>query len=418
MKPTSILVKKIPKYLLCLFMVFCNFANAQTINTSYAAVANMVSQANVTQIITDFQALGVKGRNSAVTGPLVNTLNYLKNKYTSFGYTAAQTTEQSFTNSTFTNKNLIITKTGTVYPNTFVIICAHYDTFDGTTAANDSPGADDNGSGTAALLEVARLMKDIPTEYSIKFIHFSGEENGLIGSTAYKNNVVNATVPKMDIRLLLNIDGIGNRSTIAPNTVLCERDEINTPSTNNAASNTFNTQMISYVDFYSDLTGVVDPVNASDYIPFQTNGEVVIGLYESGHKSSQNHNNQDILANMDPTYTFQIIKATVGSMLHFTVATANVVSLPVDTINTIIPQAEVELVSISPNPVKDVLTIKIKGNNIFDGMIYSSNGKFIKQFVCNLSTTVNIKEYASGTYIFVLTNRKTKQRFTKQIFKE
>jgi aminopeptidase YwaD len=411
-------IKSMMKKLPLIILFACNQAIAQTANPTYANIANMVSQTNVTQIITDFQALGVKGRNSAVTGPLVNTLNYLKAKYTAFGYTAAQTTEQSFTNGAFTNKNLIITKTGTVYPNTFVIICAHYDTFDGTTAANDSPGADDNGSGTAALLEVARLIKDIPTEYSIKFIHFSGEENGLIGSTAYKNNVVNATVPKMDIRLLLNIDGIGNRSTIAPNTVLCERDEINTPSTNNAASNTFNNQMISYVDFYSDLTGVVDPVDASDYIPFQTNGEVVIGLYESGHKSSQNHNSQDVLANMDPTYTFQVIKATVGSMLHFAVASPTVLALPTNITNTATTQSSIEPVLVYPNPASDNVTIKTKGNNIHEILIYDCSGRLVKQAIGSSTITIDIKELNSATYIFIITNKKTGQRFAKEVVKQ
>ncbi len=405
---------------LLLFLMFgCNQAFAQS-NPSYATVANMVSQTNVTQIITDFQGFGVKARGSATSTAAINlqnTLDWLKNKYTSFGYTLAQTSEQSFTNGGFTNKNLIITKTGTVFPNKFVIICAHYDTFNASGTANDSQGADDNGSGTAALLEVARLIKDIPTEYSVRFIHFSGEEDGLIGSQAYVTSRVNATSPKMDIRLVLNLDGIGNRSTTAPNTVLCERDEINTPSTNNAASNTFNNQMINYVDYYSDLTGVVDPVDASDYIPFQTNGEVVIGLYESGHKSSQNHNSQDVLANMDPTYTFQIIKATVGSMLHFAVANATVLSLPTNTTNTATAQSSLEPVLIYPNPASDNVTIKTKGNNIHEILIYDCLGRLVKQAIGSSTITIDIKELNSATYNFVITNKKTGQRFTREVVK-
>ncbi len=405
---------------LFLFVFISQFATGQTINTNYASVANMVSQANVTQILTDFQAFGVKARGNASSTAAINlqnTLDWLKGKYTGFGYTAAEISEHSFTNSTFTNKNLIITKTGTVYPNTFVIICAHYDTFDASGTANDSPGADDNGSGTAALLEVARLLKDIPTEYSIRFIHFSGEENGLVGSTAYKNNVVNATAPKMNIRLLLNIDGIGNRSTIAPNTVLCERDEINTPNTNNAASNTFNNQMISYVGFYSNLTGVVDPVDASDYIPFQANGEIVIGLYESGHKPSQNHNSLDLLANMDPTYTFQVIKATVGSMLHFSVATVNTLALPIDPVVPPLAQSSLEPVLIYPNPTSEYVSVKTKGNDMFDILVYDCSGRMLKQANGSSLILIDMEGYLSATYIFVITNRKTGQRYNREVIK-
>jgi aminopeptidase YwaD len=51
-----------------------------------------------------------------------------------------------------------------------VIICGHYDTI--------TVRVSDNGSGTSIILEAARILKDVPTEYSIKFIHFSGEEQG------------------------------------------------------------------------------------------------------------------------------------------------------------------------------------------------------------------------------------------------
>ena len=51
-------------------------------------------------------------------------------------------------------------------------------------------------------MEVARILKDVPTEYSIKFIHFTGEEQGLLGSKNYVTNVVNTTNPKMKIKLV------------------------------------------------------------------------------------------------------------------------------------------------------------------------------------------------------------------------
>jgi aminopeptidase YwaD len=408
MKPISISIKKIPKHFIWLLMFVCNFANAQTYNASYAAVANLVTQANVTQILTDFEGLGVKTRGVAA---LTNTLNYIKAKYTAFGYTAAQVTEHSFTNGSFTNKNLIITKTGTLYPNKFVIICGHYDSIGGT-------GTNDNGTGTAALLEMARLFVNIPTEYSIKFIHFSGEENGLVGSTAYVNNVVNGTAPKMDIRLVFNIDGIGRPSTTTNQIVLCERDEDNTPTTNNAASDVFNTQLMAYVGFYSTLIAQRSYISASDYMPFEGNNEVAIGFYQSGPAAPYNHNSSDLLVNMDPVYAYKIIKAGLGAMLHFAVATANVVALPTNTTEQLTAQTEVEPLSIFPNPVNDLVTIKTKGNNVFDVMIYSSNGRLLKQFISTFSTSVNMKAYASGTYIFVLTNRRTRQRFTKQVFKE
>ena len=381
---------------------------SQTINTSYATVANMVSQTNVTQYLTDFEGLGVKTRGAVA---LTNTFNYLKAKYTAFGYSVAQITEQSFTNGTFTNKNLIVTKTGTLYPNKYVIVCGHFDSIGGT-------GTNDNGSGVACILEMARLLINIPTEYSIKFINFSGEENGLIGSTAYVNNVVNATLPKMDIRLVFNIDGIGRPSTTTNQIVLCERDEDNTPTTNNAASNVFNNELMAYVGFYSSLIPQLSNISASDYMPFEGNNEVAIGFYQSGPAAPYNHNSSDLLVNMDPVYNYQITKAAVGALLHFAVGIATVVSLPTTTTDPLIVQNVIEPFSIYPNPVEDVVAIKTKANNVFDIKIYSNIGKLMKQLVSTIYTSVSIKEFVSGTYIFVLTNRRTKQRFTKQIIKQ
>src|ERR1700750_433200 len=142
---------------------------AQTLIQTYKNRADLVSQTNITNNLQEFSNLGIKTTGSVNNA---NTLTWIKNKYTSFGYSASQIVENPFTFGSTSSKNLVITKTGTLYPDKYVIICGHYDTITG-------PGTSDNGSGTSVILEVARILKDVPTEYSIKFIHFSGEEQGL-----------------------------------------------------------------------------------------------------------------------------------------------------------------------------------------------------------------------------------------------
>lgn len=81
--------------------------------------------------------------------------------------------------------NVIGIKRGEVYPDSiYTIICGH---FDATSYAvpDIAPGADDNASGTAAVIEAARVMRDYQFEYSIRYIAFSGEEWGLYGSEHY-----------------------------------------------------------------------------------------------------------------------------------------------------------------------------------------------------------------------------------------
>ena len=144
-------------------------ANSQTFNQEYANVSNLVSQSNINSYLEEFEALGVKTTGSTANN---NAYTWLKNKYLSFGYTENDISKDNFTYNGQSTSSIIVTKQGTKYPNIYFIVCGHYDTIVGT-------GTNDNGSGVSVILETARLLKNIPTEYSIKFINFSGEEQGL-----------------------------------------------------------------------------------------------------------------------------------------------------------------------------------------------------------------------------------------------
>ncbi len=78
--------------------------------------------------------------------------------------------------------NVIATKTGTLYPDRRIIICAH---FDNTSQTDTIPGADDNASGTAVVLEAARLLSGYTSDATIIFALFNEEEQGLWGSAEY-----------------------------------------------------------------------------------------------------------------------------------------------------------------------------------------------------------------------------------------
>ena len=86
-------------------------ALSQSFIQGYQDVVNQVSQTNTTTNLTDFENFGIKVRGSAAQ---TNTLNWIKNKYLSYGFTAGQMVEDSFTysGSTAICKNLIVTKTG------------------------------------------------------------------------------------------------------------------------------------------------------------------------------------------------------------------------------------------------------------------------------------------------------------------
>jgi aminopeptidase YwaD len=279
------------------------------------------------------------------------------------------------------SKNLIITKTGTLYPNTFVIICGHFDTITG-------PGVDDNGSGTSAILEVARILKNVPTEYSVKFIHFSGEEQGLKGSAAYVTNVVNASSPKMDIKLVFNLDQVGGKIGNNNNTIYCDQDEGGLAS-NNAASQVVTQQLANCTTLYSPLLTAFDPAYSSDYIPFEQNGEIITGFYEY-IRGYMEHTANDTLANVDKVYVKNVAMAAVGAAQHFAVAQTTL-----STTENSISDFDVQVYPIPTQSILNVDFVDTK-NQKFEFQILDMTGKFV------LTTTkkqMDISSLENGIYI-------------------
>jgi len=376
-------VKKITTLLL--FSIAIYSAKAQSFIQAYQSRATQVSQTNITANLHEFENLGVKTTGSVNN---TNTLNWIKNKYTSYGYSASQMVEDPFTFGSTSSKNLIITKTGTVYPDTYVIICGHYDTITGS-------GVSDNGSGTSIILEAARILKDIPTEYSIKFIHFSGEEQGLEGSYHYADNVVfQNNIRQMNIRLVFNIDQVGGKLGNNNNTIKCEKG-VNGSSANNATSSAFTQQLATCTSLYSPLQTVITNAYSSDYIPFEQNGDIITGFYEN-IKSNNEHTVNDTFANIDPVYVYNVGMAAVGALQHFAVAT----TLNLGTSETE-GQKSLESVKIYPNPAKDVLTIDLPNTiNDFNFELTDLLGHtLIKQ---NNKKAIQVSSLTNGAYLAII----------------
>ncbi len=91
--------------------------------------------------------------------------------------TGLMTWEEPFQWQGKTFRNIVAEKKGTATPEKIVILGAHYDSVEG------SPGADDNASGIAVLLEAAKAVERLPLPSTIRFIAFNLEECGFLGST-------------------------------------------------------------------------------------------------------------------------------------------------------------------------------------------------------------------------------------------
>ncbi len=106
-------------------------------------------------------------RNLWRDGTLDATADYIEETLHSMGYAVSS---QVYTVQATSVRNLEAVHGGTSLAEEIVLIGAHYDTF------SDSPGANDNASGVAALIEVARLLAATPLARSVRFVAFVNEE--------------------------------------------------------------------------------------------------------------------------------------------------------------------------------------------------------------------------------------------------
>jgi aminopeptidase YwaD len=113
--------------------------------------------------------------------------------------------ENKFIND-FKTANICGMVKGTAQPDSFIFITAHYDHLGGMGKDTYFPGANDNASGDALLLSLAKYYAAHPAKYSIGFLLFAGEEAGLVGSKYYTENPI---VPLKQIRFLINTDLAG-----------------------------------------------------------------------------------------------------------------------------------------------------------------------------------------------------------------
>jgi photosystem II stability/assembly factor-like uncharacterized protein len=115
-------------------------------------------------------------------------------------------------------KNISFRREGERYPDRRFLLTAHYDSRS-PTPFECAPGADDNASGVAGVLECARILRGARLERSVEFVLFDGEELGLLGSRYYAGRLDTAIVYEGD----LNLDMIGWEQHEAMSMALAER---------------------------------------------------------------------------------------------------------------------------------------------------------------------------------------------------
>jgi Zn-dependent M28 family amino/carboxypeptidase len=150
-------------------------------------------------------ALEIGQRNVFHPQALHAAADYIRSEWLAQGYAV---NSQCYQAREVESENLEISRPGKTRPQEIVLVGAHYDTVEG------SPGADDNASGIAALLELSHLFASVETERTLRFVAFTNEEPpfffwGRMGSAVYAET---AKARGEDIRLMISLEMLGSYS--------------------------------------------------------------------------------------------------------------------------------------------------------------------------------------------------------------
>lgn len=142
--------------------------------------------------------------------PIAQATQYLYERLQALGYTVSY---HPYRYNGYDLRNVVAEKRGSVRPDEIFLLTAHVDDRAATWPHNPAPGADDNASGTAALLAIAEALAPLQMEATVRFVFFTGEEQGKRGSDAY---VYAASRAKETLAGTYNVDMIGWDSTGEP----------------------------------------------------------------------------------------------------------------------------------------------------------------------------------------------------------
>jgi hypothetical protein len=308
-----------------------------------------ITAAQVEDYVRTLQAFHTRHTNSSVTSPrrgIGAARNWVRARFDEFARIPGSRLRSEFFTFSATacdvrrqHSNVLANLPGSGHPERRFVVGAHLDsrTVERCDATSFAPGADDDASGVAVVLAVARALAAQPVEATLVFIAFSGEEQGLLGSAAYADWAASNGV---------RIDGMLNNDMVANTTgcvdpacppgepVITDRHSIrhfsSGPSTSRQRQLTRSTRLVAerYLGGFSvNLIAARDrPGRGGDHIPFDARGYAAARLtepYEYGDGSGRNgrqHNGDDVADFLDFEYLAQVARLNMAALANWALA--------------------------------------------------------------------------------------------------
>ena len=292
-----------------------------------------------------------------------------------------------------TADNILAVQWGAKTPQEFVICGAHYDSWNADGYDPDtirSPGADDNASGVAGILETARLLGNCIFDRTIIYANWCAEEIGLVGSAAYAHDMAEQG---MDIVAYFNLDMTG---------YLEEGSDIHVHLMYTSQDSLLGDYAISFSHAYFPDMPIRQNWLAwgdSDYSSFNRNGYAAIHPFEDVHASSPFiHTRSDVLGlsvnNLEQSKRFTELNlgmvATMAGISGYSVAEQ------VEIKATLYPNPAKESVSIlAEDGIQEVTVCNLLGQQILARKLEGEN-----------KCTINTSDLSSGIYVVKVTTEK------------
>jgi Peptidase family M28 len=185
-----------------------------------------------------------------------------------------------------------------------IVISAHLDSINTSGGLeSEAPGTDDNASGSAALLEIARILSSHNSTNDLRLILFGGEEEGLFGSRSYVNAL--SASERSRIRAVINMDMIATLNTDAPS-VLLEGASLSQTLIDALAASAF-----TYTSLKVERS--LNPFN-SDHVPFIDVHIPAVLTIEGADRSNTNvHTANDTLDHINYDQALEIIRMNLAA---------------------------------------------------------------------------------------------------------
>lgn len=278
-----------------------------------AALTSCVGQLSGAEpAIVGGTAQTIASRHTTVSGGEIDlATQYVYEHLQAMGLTPSY---HSWSNCGISNRNVVADKPGATVPGEIVVLVAHLDSMPRSTV---SPGADDNATGSAAVLAAAEVLGRYGFQRTLRFLLVTGEEQGLCGSDEY---AAEAYARGDDIVGVYNMDMLGWNSDSSPTLRLHTRTSSNPGyAADLALAETF-TGVVSAYGMGGALSPIVtaDGETASDHSCFWDRGYPGLLAIEDDYSdfNPNYHSIQDLLSRIDTEYFTYFTRAVLGSVAH------------------------------------------------------------------------------------------------------